>query len=86
MKPFSLYTEEKPLEHKVNNPEVSAKFKQQIKQLRGKRVRLEWKINGWSYSIACEIKNCYKIRFVFRINGSTNRKLRYDEITNIEEL
>jgi hypothetical protein len=86
MKPFSLYTEEKPLEHKVNNPEVSAKFKQQIKQLRGKRVRLEWKINGWSYSIACEIKNCYKIRFVFRINGSTNRRLKYDQITKIEKL
>jgi len=85
MKPFSLYTEEKPLEHKVNNHEVP-KFKQQIKQLRDKRVRLEWHINGWGYSIVGEIKECYKIRFVFRINGSTNRKLRYNEITNIEEL
>ena len=61
-------------------------MKKQIKQLRGKRVRLEWRRNGWSYSIAYDIKNCYKIRFVFRMNGSTNRKLRYDEITNIEEL
>jgi len=86
MKPFSLYIEEKPLEHTVNNHEVSAKFKQQIKQLKNKRVRLEWKINGWSYSIACEIKNCYKIRFVFRINGSTNRMLEYDQITKIEKL
>jgi len=43
---------------------------------------------GWQrHSGNCEeIKECYKIRFVFRINGSTNRKLRYDEITNIEEL
>ena len=85
MKPFSLYTEENPLEHKINNHEVS-KFKQQIKQLKDKWARLEWRINGWDYSIAGEIKNCYKIRFVFRINGSTNRKLRYDQITKIEEL
>jgi len=61
-------------------------MKKQIKQLKNKRVRLEWHINGWDYDIVGEIKNCYKIRFVFRINGSTNRMLEYDQIIKIEEL
>jgi len=61
-------------------------MKQRIKAFKNKRVRLYWHINGWDYNIVGEIKECWKIRFVFRINGSTNRMLEYDQITKIVEL
>ena len=59
-------------------------MKQRIKDFRNKRVRLRWHINGWDYDIVGEIKNCYKIRFVFRVNGSMNSRLEYGQVTGIE--
>ena len=86
MKPFSLYTEEKPLEHKVNNPEVSAKFKQQIKQLRGSMVRLKWERKGEPFDIVGTIKQLYKIQFDYVITGRAAMRIRYDEVIKIELL
>ena len=86
MKPFSLYTEEKPLKHKVNNNKVSAKYKQQIKQLKSNTVRLRWKRKGEPFNMVGAIKQLYKIQFDFVITGRAAMRIRYDEITDIIEL
>ena len=86
MKPFNLYTEEKPLKHKVNNNKVSAKYKQQIKVLKGNTVRLKWKRNSEPFDMVGTIKQLYKIQFDFVITGRAAMRIRYDEITDIIEL
>ena len=85
MKPFSLYTEEKPLEHKVNNHEVP-KFKQQIKALRGNMIRLFWERKGENSNVVGKITQLYKVQFAFVINGRSAIRMRYDEIVKIEKL
>ena len=86
MKPFSLYTEEKSLKHKVNNHEISAKIKQQIKQLRGNMVRFFWERKGESSNVVGTIKELYDTEFDFAINGGSAIRMRYNEIINIEKL
>ena len=61
-------------------------MKQRIKNFKNKRVRLKWHINGWDYDIVGEIKECWKIRFVFRVNGSMNNRLEYSQAANIEAI
>ena len=61
-------------------------MKQRIRSFKNKRVRLKWHINGWDYNIVGEIKECWKIRFVFRINGSMNSRLEYSQVNNVEEI
>jgi len=86
MKPFTLYTEKKPIEHKVNNHEVSTVMKKQIKQLRGGMVRLKWERKGEPFDMVGIIKQLYKIQFDYVITGRAAMRIRYDEIVKIEKL
>ena len=61
-------------------------MKAKIKALTGKTVRLRWGKNGCTPNVAGVIGKIHDKDFDFRINGSTVVKVKFTNVTDVEEI